>query len=359
MGRLSAVRAARRTAAALRCLPALLRQTVSRAWQHRILGLSAEAAFWQLLSLPSLFLALLATLGYFSRWLGSTNVNATERQIETTLSKAFSPEVVDQIVKPLLHEILNGGRADILSVGFLLALWAGSSATATFVNTITIAYGMRDLRGALRSRLLALRLFLGSVLVGVVVLPLLVIGPDVLRRWVPARLKGTLGTVIDAGYYPVVVLVLMLGLTTLYHLAPPRRLRWRRGVPGAVLAMGVFLLGSATLRAYISFVVAHNNSYGTLVAPIATLLFFFLLALGVLLGAEFNAAIEERWPSPPRRPRLLHRGWRNLTEALPGGDDAPTEPAAQDRERRGVPLHALVRRLSPRRPAHRPSAGAP
>jgi membrane protein len=347
------VKAARRTAAALRCLPALLRQTVARAWHHRVLGLSAEAAFWQLLSLPSLFLAVVATLGYFSRWLGTATVDATERQIETTLSRAFSPEVVDQLVRPLLHQILHGGRADIVSVGFVLALWAGSSATATFVNTITIAYGMRDLRGAVRSRLLALRLFLGSVLVGVIVLPLLVIGPDVLRRWLPARLKSTLGTLIDAGYYPVVIMLLFLGLTTLYHLAPPRRLPWRRGVPGAVLAIGVFLLGSAALRAYISFVLGHYRSYGTLAAPIAALLFFFVLALGVLLGAEFNAAIEERWPSPPRRPRLLHRGWRNLTDALPADADAPSEGSAEDRERSGAPVHALIRRVTAARPRSR------
>ena len=64
--------------------------------------------------------------------------------------------------------MLTGGRPDVISIGFVLALWAGSSATATFVNTITIAYGMRDLRGPIRSRLLALWLFLGSVLIGVV-----------------------------------------------------------------------------------------------------------------------------------------------------------------------------------------------
>ena len=69
----------------------------------------------------------------------------------------------------MVHQVLHGGRADIVSLGFVLAVWAGSSAMATFVNTITIAYGMRDLRGAVRSRLLALWLFLGSVMIGVVV----------------------------------------------------------------------------------------------------------------------------------------------------------------------------------------------
>ena len=66
------------------------------------------------------------------------------------------------MIRPTLHEVLHSNRADVISIGFVTALWAGSSATATFVNTTTIAYGMRDQRGALRSRLLALGLFLGS-----------------------------------------------------------------------------------------------------------------------------------------------------------------------------------------------------
>jgi membrane protein len=298
---------------ALRRLPFLLRRTIVNAWNDRVLGLSAEAAFWQLLSLPSLFLALVATLGYVSRWFGDTTVNKAESKIESTLSKAFSPQVVDDIVTPMLHEVLHGGRADIISIGFVVALWAGSSATATFVNTITIAYGMRDLRGAVRSRLLALWLFLGSVAMGVVVLPMLVIGPDLLQRWLPKRFHGTLGPVINAGYYPVVTVLLLLGLTTLFHLAPPRRLPWLRGVPGALLAIAVFLAGSTGLRAYISFVLGRTHAYGTIAAPIAALLFFFVLALGVLLGAEFNAAIEQEFPARVKPPRVLRpRAWQRI-----------------------------------------------
>jgi membrane protein len=83
----------------------------------------------------------------------------------------------------------------------------------------------------------------------------------------------------------------------------------------------IFLLGSAGLREYINFIVAHNHAYGTLAAPIAALLFFFLLALGVLLGAEFNAAIEQASPSTRRRPRSERR-WQQL----PGPSDAQSEP---------------------------------
>jgi membrane protein len=297
-------------------------RTISKAWHDRVLGLSAEAAFWQLLSMPSLFLALLAALGYFSKWAGPDTVQRVQDNLLKAFSQAFSAEVVSQLVAPMVHEVLQQGRADVLSVTFVLAIWAGSSATATFVNTITIAYGMRDLRGAVHSRLLALGIYLGSIALGVVVLPALVLGPTYLPKLFPVDARKTAARVIHDAYWPVVVLLLLVGLTSLYHLAPPRRLPWRRGVPGAVLAMAIFLLGSAGLREYITFIVAHNHAYGTLAAPIAALLFFFLLALGVLLGAEFNAAIEQASPST-RRPRSERR-WQRLPES--GDQSGQSEP---------------------------------
>ena len=274
-------------------------RTISKAWNDRILGLSAEAAFWQLLSLPSLFLALLGSLGYFSQLLGQNRLARVKTQLLNGFSHAFSPDVVQQLVAPTVNKILEAGRADVVSIGFILALWAGSSAVATFVNTITIAYGMRNLRGAVRSRLLALWLYLGSVVLGVVLLPALVLGPGIVSHWFPESVRSDARRVITTLYWPGTIVLLVLGLTTLYHLAPPRRLPWRRGLPGAVLAMLIFIGGSALLRLYIGFVTDHNTSYGALATPIAALLFFYALALGVLLGAEFNAALEEA-----RRPAL-------------------------------------------------------
>jgi membrane protein len=305
----------------IRHVPGLLRQAVVDAWCDRVLGLSAEAAFWQLLSLPSLFLALIASLGYVSRLFGAHTVDRTEMQIENTLNHTFSPQVVTQVIRPTLREVLHGDRADIISIAFVLALWAGSSATATFVNTIAIAYDMRDLRGPVRSRLLALGIFLVTVVLGVLLLPMLVLGPDLLRRTFPPSVRSTVSTLINAGYYPVLIVLLLLALTTFYKVAPPRRLPWWRGLPGAILAVLVFLAGSAGLRAYIAFILDHNHAYGTLAAPIAALLFFFVLALGVLLGAEFNAAIEQRSPAQTKSPRVLDP--RNWEMFKPDGDDTP------------------------------------
>lgn len=309
-------------------------RTLTKAWHDRILGLSAEAAFWQLISTPSLLLALLAALGYFGKWFGEDTVNRVQANIITAMSKAFTPDVVAKSIEPMVHDVLRSGRADVGLLSFVLALWAGSSATATFVNTISIAYGMRDQRGPVRSRILALEIYLGSIAFGVIVLPMLVVGPTELPKVFPTSARDTATSIIHDAYWPVVVILLLFGLTSLYHLAPPTRLPWRRGVPGALLAMVIFVLGSAALRHYITSIVNQSHLYGTLAAPIATLLFFFVLAFGVLLGAEFNAAIELTSPSK-RRPRRTGR-WRSLPdESAPedGADgEAPGGPEQADQE---------------------------
>jgi membrane protein len=300
-------------------------RTLSKAWHDRLLGLSAEAAFWSLLSLPPLFLALLGSLGYFSATLGPDTVNDIEQHLLAAFSRAFSPSVVDQVIQPMVSELLRRGRADVISIGFLISLWAGSSATSTFVNTVTIAYGMRDLRGAVRSRLVALGLFLLTMIVGVVLLPMLVLGPSVLVELVPSGARGDATRLLNAIYWPVLAGILLAGLITFYHLAVPKRLPWSRGVPGALLAAAVFLFGGTALRGYIGFVVGQGMTYGALAAPIAALLFFFVVGLAVILGAELNATIEELWPAGPNR-RARRRAGRSrapLTPAPTGRTDRP------------------------------------
>lgn len=287
----------------------LIRRTAVEFWNDRVLGLSAEAAFWQLLSLPPVLLAVMGTIGYFGPQLGAENLAELENSILNTADSFVSSRAIDELVRPGLHSLLTNGRADVVSIGFLFALWTGSTAMATFVNTITIAYDLRDARSAVKSRLLALWLFLGQVVLGIVLLPALVLGPGIIERLVPASAHETTHLVIVATYWPAVVIGSLVALSLLYHLAIPVRTQWRRGIPGAVLALVIWLAGSFGLRLYVSFVIRSQSAYGSLAAPIAVLLFFYIIALAVLAGAELNAEIDKLWPSraTARQRRLLRR----------------------------------------------------
>ncbi|MDQ1748878.1 MAG: rane protein [Frankiaceae bacterium] len=280
----------------LRVTWSLVRSTVSRAWNDRVLGLAAEAGFWQLLSLPSFLLGVLGVIGYFSGHLGPEDIRSLEDAIVRGLKHVVVPSAVDSTVRPALDRILHNGRADVVSIGFVLSLWTGSSAMATFVNTITIAYGLRHMRGAVSSRLLALRLYIGFVFVGIVLLPLLVLGPSLITKLAPKNWQNVVHWVTLVGYWPVVVVISLALLTTLYHLAVPVRTPWRRALPGAMLGITLWVVGSFLLRLWLEWAFRSTATYGPLSAPVAVLFFLYLTALAILLGAELNAEIDRLWP---------------------------------------------------------------
>lgn len=278
-----------------------LGQTLAKAWQDRILGLSAEAAFWQVLSIPPLLIGLLGTLGYLGDVIGDDAVTRIEERLLAASAQVVTPNVVDTLVAPTLNDILAGGRLDVVSIGFLLSLWAGSSGTATFMNTIVIAYDQRDVRGPVRTRLKALWLFIVGMGMAVLTLPLLVLGREVLVSLLPGDWEATGTVLVEAVYWPVVLIGLLLALTSFYHVVLPNRMPWRRHLPGTVLALGFFLVAALLLRAYVSDILTTALPYGALATPIGALLFCFFFGMAVLLGAELNATIQARWPAPLRR----------------------------------------------------------
>ncbi|WP_409330982.1 YihY/virulence factor BrkB family protein [Trujillonella humicola] len=281
----------------------VLGRTVAKAWQDRILGLSGEAAFWQVLAIPPLLIALLGSLGYLGDWIGGGAVARIEEQLVDASANVLTADVVDDLVRPTLADILGSGRLDVVSLGFLITLWAGSSATATFMNTIVIAYGQRDVRGPIATRLMALWLFVVGLLLAVLTLPLLVLGPGLLVDLFPADWRGTAAVLVNAVYGPVVLIGLVLGLTTFYHVILPRRLPWRRHLLGTLLATTFFFVAATLLRVYVTNILVTALPYGALATPIAVLLFCFLFGMALLLGAELNATVQERWPAPLQRHR--------------------------------------------------------
>jgi membrane protein len=279
----------------------VLGRALAKAWHDRILGLSAEASFWQILSVPPLLIALLGSLGYLGTLIGASSVEQIENRLLTASSTVLTPGVVDDLVRPTLTDILGSGRLDVVSLGFVLSLWAGSSATATFMNTTVIAYDQRDVRGPIRTRLKALWLFLVGMFLAVLTLPLLVLGRGVLVSLLPASWRPTATLLVNAVYWPLLLVLLLLALTSFYHVTLPHRLPWRRHLPGTVLAVAFFLVAALVLRAYVADILTTALPYGALAAPIAVLLFCFFFGMAVLLGAELNATVQERWPAPLRR----------------------------------------------------------
>ncbi|HEU4338332.1 MAG TPA: YhjD/YihY/BrkB family envelope integrity protein [Nocardioides sp.] len=266
--------------------------TVGSCLRHRVTGLAAEAAFFAVLSVPPLIFALAGAVGFVSERFTATQVEDVSNAVLEISRQALTDRAVDRIIAPTLQEVLDGGRYDVISIGFILALWSGSRALNVFVDTITIMHGLGGHRGIVATRALSFVLYVLAMVTGAVSIPLVVAGPTLVDRVLPERLDF-----VNSLYWPVVLVLCICFLATLYHVSVPVRTNWSFNLPGAVFALFCWIAGSYTLRWVLTVTAAESRSiYGPLAAPIAVLLWLYLLALAVLIGAAVNAAFDTVFP---------------------------------------------------------------
>ena len=174
----------------------------------------------------------------------------------------------------------------------MLALWSGSRALNVFVDTITIMHGLGGHRGIVKTRALSFLLYVLAMVTGVVSIPLVVAGPGLVEDWLPERLDFLM-----AFYWPIVIVICICFLATLYHVSVPVRTNWSFNLPGATFSLFCWIVGSFLLRWFLTVTSTDSRSiYGPLAAPIAVLLWLYLVSIAVLIGAAVNAAFDTVFP---------------------------------------------------------------
>jgi len=266
--------------------------TTNACLTNRVTGLAAEAAFFAVLSVPPLLFALVGAIGYIGERFSTEQLDEVRSAVIDLSSTFLTDRAVGDVIEPTMDTVLAEGRFDVISVGFVLALWSGSRALNVFVDTITLMHGLGGHRGIVKTRALSFGLYLMAMLTGAISLPLVVAGPQLVRRVLPNR-----ADLLMTLYWPVVVALCICFLATLYHVSVPVRTRWSFNLPGAVFTFVMWIAGSAVLRFFLGVTAAESRSvYGPLAAPIAVLLWLYVVALAVLIGAALNAAFDTVWP---------------------------------------------------------------
>src|SRR5688500_14001195 len=192
--------------------------TVGSCLRHRVTGLAAEAAFFAVLSVPPLVFALAGAIGFVSGRFTATQIEDISNAVLEVSRQALTDRAVDKIIEPTIREVLGGGRYDVISIGFVLALWSGSRALNVFVDTITIMHGLGGHRGIVKTRALSFVLYILALVTGAISIPLVLAGPTLVRDWLPERLDFLMGF-----YWPTVVVICICFLATLYHVSVPVR----------------------------------------------------------------------------------------------------------------------------------------
>ena len=306
------------------------RRTLSKSWDDSIFAESAQAGFWSVLSLPPLLLGILGSLAYVAPLFGPDVLPAIENQLINTANSFFSKNVVTEIIEPTISDIVQGARGEVVSLGFVISFWAGSSAISSFVDSVVEAHDQTPLRHPVRQRFFALGLYVVMLVFVIVAAPLVALGPRKISEHIP----DSWANVLQYGYYPALMLGLVATVTVLYRVSLPKPLPTHRLIWGALLATTVFVVATVGLRIYLQYITQTGYTYGALATPIAFLLFAFFLGFAIMMGAELNAAIEEEWPAPlPYGHRLRHwLGRKARSLASDDGAAGPQQPSADDQK---------------------------
>lgn len=253
--------------------------------QRRVLGLSAEAAFWATFTLPWLIMGLVAAVAQVAAWLGSDVTQQLRSALIDAGSQVLTEQSVDEFLIPLIDSTLQGS-ATLTVVGFLVALWSGSRIFATFVQGSEILNG-RLPASYVHTRGIALAIYV----LGLVGVSLLVVSIIQL----PQLWAALVGLTPGSGQLGAVLIALpafVVAITTMLFLADPKRTRWRFEIPGGVLAVALWLAGSWGLSLYFQWLFRAGSVYGAIGAPIAVMLWALVSVLAVFVGITCNATLR-------------------------------------------------------------------
>ena len=253
----------------------------------RLLAVAAGVVFYGLLALFPAITALVSSYALFSE---PATISRHLEALAALMPPGGFGIVEEQIMR--IAQGSSGGLSTAFIVGFLVALWSANAGMKAMIDALNVIYGEVEKRGFIRLTLLTLALtlaglvFLLLAISAVIVLPLVFawLGIGGWAEWAFAWLR-----------WPAIVIVIVLGLAVLYRFGPSREsAQWRWLSVGAVVAMVLWIAGSALFSWYLSSFADFNATYGSLGAVIGLMTWLWLTSIAILLGAEINAEIEHQ-----------------------------------------------------------------
>ena len=192
-----------------------------------------------------------------------------------------------------------GSLSTSLAVSFVLAFWSASTGAKSVLSALNVVHDVKEQRSLLRFQLTGLAMTLAAVLVAALAIALLVFIPAALAFVGLSRYSG--------GLLHIAAITLLLGLfgvslAAFYRIGPSRTPPPHQPiVPGVVLATLLWLAASTLLSWYVAHIASFGVTYGPLGAVVGIMLWFYVSAYAVLLGAELNARLETNLPdaTPP------------------------------------------------------------
>ena len=279
----------------------ILVATGARVSRDNVSILAAGVAFYIFVAIPSSLTAIVSVYGLMF------NPLEVESQVSSLIG--LLPADVIDILTSFLKLLATKPQSTLglrLILGVLIALWSAQSAASSMISALEAAYEQKETRSFLRFQLAALVLALCSMVFALLALILFAILPLAVDWLLPFHHQTRLW--VDILRWPALTVLIALAIAGVYRFGPAHEESERPwGAWGVILTTIVWIGSSALFALYVSKVASYDASYGSLGGVVVLLLWLYIAAFVVLLGAELNAELEIRMAAERARSKPAHR----------------------------------------------------
>ena len=266
----------------------LIRRTGAEVIKDDVMGMAGQLAYFFVLALFPALIFFVSLVAYLP--------GDMPNQLVVSLAPLLPPAVL-AVVQDQITKLTQGEPQGILTFGLLVALWSSSAALIAISSTLNRAYDITEGRAWWKVRLIAILLTFSLATVVILALGLLILGPMLAAKVGAAfGLGPAFVTAWNVGRWPVIFLLVSLGIALVYYHAPDAEQDWIWITPGSILATLLWIAASIGLQTYIKFAGSFNETYGTLGGAMVLLLWLYVTGVAILVGGEMNAEIEHASP---------------------------------------------------------------
>jgi membrane protein len=261
-------------------------RTYQQIGEDRLLAVAAGVVFYGLLAVFPAVTALVSLYGLFA------SPAAISEQL--ALLSGILPDSAVEILREQIGRLT--ANSSKLGVGFIfglaVALWSANSGMKAIMDALNVVYEEKEKRGFIKLNLVSLGFTLAGIGVLLLALATVVVLPVALNF---IGLHNATDLLLRIARWPLLTLVIILGLAVLYRYGPSRREpRWQWISVGSVVAAVAWLISSVLLSWYLANFAHYDATYGSLGAGIGMMMWMWISSIVILFGAQLNSEIEHQ-----------------------------------------------------------------